>query len=346
VRVTPHPLDGATVLVAGGAGFIGSNFVHRLLGPGRTARVTVLDALTYAGNLENHREFLQDPRFRFVKGDIADAAAVLPLVEAADYVINFAAETHVDRSIRDQSTLVRANVEGPLTLLNAARQHPVRRFVHVGTDEVYGEVLGPAVDEEAPLRPRNPYSATKAGGDALALAYRATFGLPVVVTRASNNYGPYQYPEKMIPLFLTNAMEDRELPLYGDGRHRRDWIHVTDHCRALEMLLTAPAEAVDGEIFNIAGGEERENREIAAAILDAVGKPHSLIRPVTDRPGHDRRYAMSAEKIRTRIGFAPEMPLARGIVETVRWYGEHRTWWERIKSGAFRDYYAEMYSGR
>jgi dTDP-glucose 4,6-dehydratase len=340
------PLSNVTILVAGGAGFIGSNFVHRLLGPGRTVRVIVLDALTYAGNLENHRDLIDDPRFRFVKGDIADPATVLPLMEEADLAINFAAETHVDRSIRDQSTLVRANVEGPLTLLNAARQHPVRRFVHVGTDEVYGEVLGDPVDEEAPIKPRNPYSATKAGGDALALAYRATFGLPVVVTRASNNYGPYQYPEKMIPLFLTNAMEDRELPLYGDGRHRRDWIHVADHCRALEMLLAAPAEAVEGEIFNIAGNEERENREIAAAILDALGKPHSLIRPVTDRPGHDRRYAMSAEKIRSRAGFTPEIPLSRGLAETVRWYAEHRTWWERIRSGAFRTYYEEMYSGR
>jgi dTDP-glucose 4,6-dehydratase len=339
-------LENAVVLVAGGAGFIGSNFVHRLLAPGRAVRVVVLDKLTYAGNLENHRAFTGDPRFRFVKGDIADAAAVEPLVEEADYVVNFAAETHVDRAIEDQSSLVRANVEGPLVLLTAARKHPVRRFVQIGTDEVYGEVMGDPVDEEAPLKPRNPYSAAKAGGDAMAYAFWATFGLPVVITRCCNNYGPYQYPEKMIPLFTTNAMEDKPLPVYGTGKNRRDWIHVADHCRALETILTAPDQAVHGETFNISGGNEYDILEIAARILAELGKPASLIHHVTDRPGHDRRYALNAEKLRARLGFAAEIPFDRGLAETVRWYGENRTWWDRIRSGAFRDYYERMYGGR
>jgi len=339
-------LEHTTVLVAGGAGFIGSNFVHRLLAPGRTVRVLVLDALTYAGNLENHRALADDPRFHFVKGDIADPAAVAPLVEEAEYVVNFAAETHVDRSIEDQSPLIRANIEGPLTLLNAAREHPVKRFIQVGTDEVYGEILGDPVDEEAPLKPRNPYSATKAGGDAMAHAYWATFGLPVVITRCSNNYGPYQYPEKMIPLFTTNAMDDRPLPVYGSGRNRRDWIHVADHCRALEAILTAPADRVEGEILNIAGGNEYDILEIAARILAALGKPESLVQHVTDRPGHDRRYALNAAKIRDRVGFEPEIGFDSGLPETVSWYASNRTWWEGIKSGAFRDYYEKMYGNR
>ena len=339
-------LENAVVLVAGGAGFIGSNFVHRLLAPGRSVRVVVLDKLTYAGNLENHRAFENDPRFRFVKGDIADPPAVAPLVKEADYVVNFAAETHVDRSIEDQSPLVRANIEGPLTLLNAVREHPVTRFVQVGTDEVYGEVMDDPVDEEAPVKPRNPYSATKAGGDAMVHAYWATFGLPVAITRCSNNYGPYQYPEKMIPLFTTNAMEDRPLPVYGSGKNRRDYIHVFDHCRAIEAVLTAEGEKVHGEIFNIAGGNEYDILEIAAVILDTLGKPHDLLRHVTDRPGHDRRYAMKAEKIRERLGFTPERTVEEALPETIRWYVENRTWWERIKSGAFRDYYERMYAGR
>jgi len=339
-------LSEGTVLVAGGAGFIGSNFVHRLLAPGRRLRVVVLDLLTYAGNLENHAAYESDARFSFVRGDVADPAAVEPLVEAADYVVNFAAETHVDRAIEDQSPLVRANIEGPLALLNAARKHPVRRFIQVGTDEVYGEVLGDPVTEEAPLKPRNPYSATKAGGDAMAHAYFATFGLPVVITRCSNNYGPYQYPEKMIPLFTTNAMEDRPLPVYGTGRNRRDWIHVDDHCRALEMLLAVKDEGVVGEIFNISGGNERDILEIAAVILETLGKPASLVQHVTDRPGHDRRYALDGAKIADRIGFRPEIDFAEGLPETIRWYVKNRTWWERIKSGAFRDYYEKMYGGR
>ena len=339
-------LSEGTVLVAGGAGFIGTNFVHRLLSPGRRVEVIVLDLLTYAGNLENHRAFEEDPRFTFVRGDVADPGAVEPLVERADYVVNFAAETHVDRAIENQAPLIRANIEGPLTLLNAARRHPVRRFIQVGTDEVYGEVMGDPVTEEAPLKPRNPYSATKAGGDAMAQAFSATFGLPVVITRCSNNYGPYQYPEKMIPLFTTNAMEDRPLPVYGSGRNRRDWIHVADHCRALETLLAADAEGVVGEIFNIAGGNERDVLEIAAVILETLGKPPSLLQHVTDRLGHDRRYALDGSKITERTGFEPEIGFGTGLPETIRWYVDHRTWWERIKSGAFRDYYEKMYGDR
>jgi len=339
-------LENATVLVTGGAGFIGTNFVHRLLQPDRSVQVLVLDALTYAGNLENHEAVRDDRRFTFVKGDIADHRAVEPLMDRADYVVNFAAETHVDRSIADQSTLVHSNVEGPLALLNAARKFPVKRFIHVGTDEVYGEVLGDPVDEEAPLKPRNPYSATKAGGDAMAHAFWATFGVPVVITRCSNNYGPYQYPEKMIPLFTTNAMENKPLPVYGTGRNRRDWIHVDDHARALEDLLLADATAVEGEIFNIAAGNEYDILEIADRILAALDKPRELIQLVTDRPGHDRRYSMTAKKINERIGFRPRIAFEAGLRDTVDWYVAQRTWWERIKSGAFRDYYDRMYANR
>jgi dTDP-glucose 4,6-dehydratase len=331
--MAPTRLEAATVLVTGGAGFIGSNFVHRLLAPGRSVRVVVLDALTYAGNRENHKAIEGDSRYRFVRGDIADPAAVAPLVEEADYVVNFAAETHVDRAIQDQSPLIRSNIEGPLVLLNAARAHPVRRFIQVGTDEVYGEVLGDPVDEEAPLRPRNPYSATKAGGDAMAHAYWATFFLPVVVTRCCNNYGPYQYPEKLIPLFTVNALEDKPLPVYGTGRNRRNWIHVDDHCRAVEDLLVAESKGVDGEIFNIAGDDERDVLDIAGRILGILGKPESLIETVADRPGHDRRYATNGEKLRKRTGFKPEIPFDRGLAETVQWYAANRDWWERIHRG-------------
>lgn len=339
-------LEKVRILVAGGAGFIGSNFVHRLLAPGRDVEVVVLDALTYAGNLENHQAYEKDTRFTFVRGDIADPVAVAPLVEAADYVVNFAAETHVDRSIQDQSTLVRTNIEGPLTLLRAAREHPVRRFLQVGTDEVYGEVMGDPVDEEAPLKPRNPYSASKAGGDAMAYAFWATFGLPVVITRCCNNYGPYQYPEKMIPLFTTNAMEDKSLPVYGTGKNQRDWIHVADHCRAIEMILCAEAGQVEGEVFNVSGGDEFDILQIASRILETLGKPESLIEMVTDRPGHDRRYALNAGKLHQRIGFESEIEFDRGIAETIRWYQENRGWWERIVSGEFQDYYDQLYGNR
>jgi len=307
---------------------------------------TTSDILSYAGNLENLDSVHRDPRYTFGRVDIADPATVDPLVERADYVVNFAAETHVDRSIEDQSALVRTNIEGPLALLNACRKHPVQRFIQVGTDEVYGEVLGDPVDEEAPLKPRNPYSASKAGGDAMAMAYHATFDLPVVLTRCSNNYGPYQYPEKMIPLFTTNAMGGGRLPVYGSGKNQRDWIHVADHVRALDMLLAADAKAVDGETFNIAGGNERNVLEIAAVILDTLGLDESVIDHVTDRLGHDRRYALTAKKLQDRLGFEPEVDFATGLPDTVRWYQDHRTWWERIKSGAFRDYYDKMYGDR
>jgi dTDP-glucose 4,6-dehydratase len=334
------------VLVAGGAGFIGSNFVHRLLEAGRSVDVIVLDKLTYAGNLENLKAVEENPRYTFVKGDIADFEVVEPLVKSVDFVVNFAAETHVDRSIEDQSTLVHANVEGPLTLLNAARKHPVRRFVQVGTDEVYGEIMGDPATEESPIKPRNPYSATKAGGDAMAMAFRATFDMPVVVTRCANNYGPFQFPEKMIPLFTTNAMEGKKLPVYGTGKNQRDWIHVDDHGRALEMILAAAAEDVDGEVFNIGAGNERTILEIAAVILKTLDKDDSLIEHVTDRPGHDRRYALDVSKIAERIGFAPEIGFEPGMASTIEWYVENRTWWERIKSGAFREYYEKMYGSR
>ena len=271
---------------------------------------------------------------------------VEPLAAEADYVVNFAAETHVDRSIKEQKPLLRSNIEGPLTLLNAVRKHPVKRFLQVGTDEVYGEILGDPVTEEAPVKPRNPYSASKAAADGMVLAYHATFGLPVVITRCSNNYGPYQYPEKMIPLFATNAMEDKPLPVYGSGKNTRDWIHVEDHARAVEEVLAAPAEVVDGQIFNIAGGNEYSVLDIAARILEALAKPRDLIEHVTDRPGHDRRYALNAEKIKQAVGFTPERDFESGLKHTIAWYRDHESWWRDVKSGAFREYYKEMYESR
>ena len=340
-------LSGAHILVAGGAGFIGSNFVHRLMRGRADVRVTVLDLLSYAGNPANLADFREEPLFTLIQGDIADEDTVGPLVGEADFVVNFAAETHVDRSINDQSHLLRSNIEGPLCLLNAIRKHPIKRFIQIGTDEVYGEILGDPVTESAPLRPRNPYSASKAAADGMAMAYHATYELPILITRCSNNYGPYQYPEKMIPLFATNAMEDKPLPVYGTGTNTRDWIHVEDHARAIEMLLLADGNDVDGELFNIAGGNEYSVLDISDRILKALDKPESLIEHVTDRPGHDRRYALNADKIAQAIGFKPKKGLRYRswgnhwlVCEPQRLVGSNQV------SGAFRDYYKDMYNSR
>ena len=335
-------VESGRYLVTGGAGFIGTNFVRHLLSRYPKAAVTVLDKLTYAGNPANLAEFEKRPGYRFVKGDIADPALVESLfAEGFDFVLNFAAETHVDRSIGDPGDFVRTDVHGVYVLLEAVRRHPVAGFVQISTDEVYGEVFGDPVDEEAPLKPRNPYAASKSGGDRLAYSYFATYGLPVVVTRCSNNYGPYQYPEKLIPLFVTNALDDQPLPVYGTGKNVRDWIHVEDHVLAIDAILREPG--CEGEVFNIGAYNERDVLTIAGRILAALGKPRELVRHVVDRPGHDRRYAIAWEKLAAKTRWKPLRDFDEGILETVRWYEANRSWWEPLKSGEFLEYYKRNY---
>ena len=333
------------VLVTGGAGFIGANFVHLLHGVEPAAQIVTLDLLTYAGNLANLASLEGSPRHRFVRADIADAAAVDGVgSQGFDAIVHFAAESHVDRSIEDASAFVRTNVLGTHVLLEAARRHKIGRFMHVSTDEVYGS-LGPegSFHEESPLRPTSPYAASKAASDLIVQAYGRTHGLPVIVTRCSNNYGPYQFPEKVMPLFITNALDDTPLPLYGDGLNVRDWIYVEDHCAALHALL---ARGRPGEVYNIGAATELTNRALTMAILGALGKPESLIRYVTDRLAHDRRYAIDAGKIRRELGWAPRYAFADRLAATVAWYRDNRPWWEAVKSGAYRDYYERMYCAR
>jgi dTDP-glucose 4,6-dehydratase len=335
----PVSLSGARLLVTGAAGFIGSNFVHHMVATHPDSSITVLDKLTYAGNPANLASLEGRKGFRFVEGDIADPDVADPLVKAADIVVNFAAESFVDRSIENARPFLRSNIEGPLVLLEAAKKHGVTRFLQVSTDEVYGEIMGAPATEDSPLLPRNPYSASKAGGDAMAYSFFGTFGLPVVITRCSNNYGPYQYPEKLIPLFVTNALEDKPLPVYGNGRNTRDWIHVSDHCRAIEAVLTAPG--VEGEIFNIAAENELDVLEIADMILETLEKPKSLVTHIDDRPGHDRRYALDASKLKRRTGWECRVAFPEGLFNTVQWYRENPEWWGPIKSGEFREYYTK-----
>ena len=337
-------LKRAHFLVTGGAGFIGSNFVRHVRKRFPESRVTVLDKLTYAGNLANLEAVKDDPGYRFVKGDICDPAAVAATMAGCDVALNFAAETHVDRSIEDASSFVLTDTYGVHLLLEEARRAKVRRFVQISTDEVYGEIMGDAADEQAPLLARTPYAASKIGGDRLAYAYAITHGVPAIVTRCSNNYGPYQYPEKLIPLFVTNALEDKSLPVYGNGRNTRDWIHVEDHCRALIAILEA--DDVEGETFNIAGGNERSVLDITALILERLKKPPALLTNVADRPGHDRRYAIDATKLEKKTGFHPETDFARGIAATIDWYVANRPWWEAIRSGEFQKYYERTYGSR
>ncbi|SRR5579875_1691376 len=320
-----------TALVTGGAGFIGSNFVHSFLAASPDYQVVVLDKLTYAGNERNLDPVRDDPRFRFIQGDICDRATVDRAMEGCQWVLNFAAETHVDRSIVDPGSFVRTDVEGTYTLLEAARAQGVERFIQISTDEVYGNAEAPdgtsrpSLETDA-LKPLSPYAASKAGADRLAFSYWATYGLPVVVTRCSNNYGPYQYPEKQLPLFIVNALHDRPLPVYGQGTNTRDWIHVLDHCSALETILTAPGELVHGEVYNIGSNDERSILENARAILDILDKPGELIRFVPDRLGHVRRHAVDATKLRERLGWQPQHRFETGLAETVEWYRTHSDW--------------------
>lgn len=331
------------LLVTGGAGFIGSAFVRLVLGHRPEATVTVLDALTYAGNLTNLDAVRRDPRFRFIKGDIADAAAVAAAMEGITHLLNFAAETHVDRSILDAAPFVRTHIEGTRVLLEAARTAGVERFLQVSTDEVYGPVGSPGrADAAAPLRPRSPYAATKAGGDLLVTAYGATYGLPILITRGANTYGPRQYPEKLIPLLITNALDGLPLPVYGDGRQMRDWIHVDDHAAA---ILTVLERGTPGETYNIAAEQERLNMEVVKWIVALTGCRPGLVRHVADRPGHDRRYALDASKLRA-LGWKPGVPFEEGMRETVRWYAENRAWWEPLKGTAYEEYYQAQYGER
>ncbi|MFN3414332.1 MAG: dTDP-glucose 4,6-dehydratase, partial [Thermoanaerobaculum sp.] len=292
------------ILVTGGCGFIGSNFVRLILSERPDWEVVNLDKLTYAGRLENLQDVADNPRYRFIHGDICDPQAVAEAMRGCQFAVNFAAETHVDRSLLGASHFIDTDVKGVLVLLEEARRVGLARFIQISTDEVYGSIEHGSFTEESVLNPRNPYAASKAGGDRMAYAYWATFGVPVIITRASNNYGPYQYPEKLIPLFVTNALRDEPLPLYGDGRNVRDWLFVEDHCRALLFLLE---HGQPGEVYNIAGGNERENIEVTRAVLRLLGKPESLIRLVADRPGHDRRYSLDATKLR-RLGWQPQVP--------------------------------------
>jgi dTDP-glucose 4,6-dehydratase len=330
------------ILVTGGAGFIGSNYVRHVLGAHPGDSVVNLDKLTYAGNLENLRDVERDPRYTFVHGDICDGARVRAAMRGVDAVVHFAAETHVDRSNLGADDFLRTNVTGTFTLLEAARELGVGRFLAVSTDEVYGSIAEGAARESDPLNPSNPYSASKAAADLLARAYWTTHRLPVVITRSSNNFGPYQYPEKVIPLFVTNALEGRPLPLYGDGRNVRDWLYVLDNCAAIDLVLR---RGRDGEIYNIGGSTEVENVALTRRILSLLGRPESLIQPVPDRPGHDRRYALDSGKVNT-LGWTPATTFDAALAATVEWYRGHESWWRPIKSGAFRQYYQTQYATR
>jgi dTDP-glucose 4,6-dehydratase len=333
------------ILVTGGAGFIGANYIRYLLANHADDQVVNLDLLTYAGNLENLAGLEKNPRYQFVRGDISDRGLVTSLLrEGIDAVVNFAAESHVDRSIDDPASFLHTNVTGTLVLLEGARQAGVKRFVQISTDEVYGS-LGPTglFAEESPLQPSSPYAASKAAADLLGLSFRTTYGLPVLVTRCSNNFGPYQFPEKVIPLFVTNLLQDQPVPLYGDGMNVRDWIHVEDHCAAVDAVLRG---GTPGEVYNIGSRCERTNRELTEIILRELGKPPSLIRHVTDRLGHDRRYAMDPSKIERELGWRPRHDFVPALRATIEWYERNRDWWERIKSGAYTDYYERMYGER
>jgi len=338
-----------TTIVTGGAGFIGSNYIYHMLAAHPGERIVCLDKLTYAGNLSTLAAAMENPDFRFVNADICDRDAVERLFdeEKPDVVVNFAAESHVDRSIDDPGVFLRTNVMGTATLMDACRRHGVKRFHQVGTDEVYGDLPLDRPDllftEQTPIRASSPYSASKAGADLLALAYHRTYGLPVTVSRCSNNYGPYQFPEKLIPLMIANALADKPLPVYGEGLNVRDWLYVEDHCRAIDLIVCGGRV---GEVYNIGGHNEMRNIDIVKLICRELGKPESLIAHVADRKGHDRRYAIDPTKIHGELGWLPETKFADGIRKTIRWYLDNRGWWETIVSGEYRHYYEKMYGNR
>jgi dTDP-glucose 4,6-dehydratase len=339
-------------LVTGGAGFIGSNFVRYVFQKyGDEAQVVNLDKLTYAGIRENLAEYERKKNYRFVHGDIANPADVAEAYEGVDgsgvdVVVNFAAETHVDRSLIEAASFIQTDVHGVLVLLEEAKKNApnLKRFIQISTDEVYGSIESGSFSEKDPINPRNPYAASKAGGDRMAYAYAQTYGMPVIITRASNNYGPFQYPEKLIPLFVTNAIDDQPLPLYGDGRNVRDWLFVEDHCAAIDFLIE---HGTNSEVYNIGGGNERENREITARILELLGKPETLIKRVADRVGHDRRYSVDTSKLES-MGFRMNRDFDEALEKTVRWYQQNENWWRGIKekSAEYKAYYEKQYASR
>lgn len=334
------------LLVTGGAGFIGSNFVRYMLEKHPNYKVVNYDLLTYAGNLENLKDVENNPNYTFVKGDINNRELVEYLVKTneIDVIVNFAAESHVDRSITDPDIFVKTNVLGTQALLDVAKANNIKKYVQISTDEVYG-TLGETgyFTEETPLAPNSPYSATKAGGDLLVRAYHETYGLNVNITRCSNNYGPYHFPEKLIPLMVTNALEGKELPIYGDGKNIRDWLHVKDHCAAIDLVIH---EGRLGEVYNIGGHNERTNNDIVHLIVEKLGVSKDLIKYVADRPGHDRRYAIDPTKIMTELGWKPQYTFETGIVETIQWYIDNQEWWKNIKSGEYMNYYQKQYGDR
>ena len=338
-----------TIIVTGGAGFIGSNFIFHMLAAHPGDRIVCLDKLTYAGNLSTLKSVTDKPNFRFVKADICDREAVFSLFEEEkpDVVVNFAAESHVDRSIEDPGIFLKTNILGTQVLMDACRKYGIKRFHQVGTDEVYGDLPLDRPDlfftEQTPLHTSSPYSASKASADLLVMAYHRTFGLPVTISRCSNNYGPYQFPEKLIPLMIANALADKPLPVYGEGLNVRDWLYVEDHCKAIDLILQ---KGRAGEVYNIGGHNEMRNIDIVKLICKELGKPESLITYVTDRKGHDMRYAIDPNKIHSELGWLPETMFAEGIKKTIRWYLDNKDWWEEIVSGEYQKYYEKMYGNR
>ena len=330
------------IVVTGGAGFIGSNFVRYILENYDDIELTVLDKLTYAGNLDNLKEVEGNPHYEFVRGDICDETVVERVLKGCDCVINFAAETHVDRSIGDPASFIMTDVYGTYVLLEATKKLEIPRFIQISTDEVYGDAGDEPSSEDSPLMPRSPYAASKAGADRLAYSYFTTYDTPVVITRCSNNYGPNQYPEKLIPLFLTNAMDGKQMPVYGSGINTRDWIYVTDHVKALELIMNSGG--LEGEVLNIGSGIELSILDVAGGILSVLGKPEDLVSMVTDRPGHVMRHAVKTDKIESVLGWKAEIDFETGLRMTVEWYKQNRWWWEKIKSGEFKEYYKKMYS--
>ncbi len=326
-------------LVTGGAGFIGSNYIHYLLEKYQDIKIINLDKLTYAGNLENLKDVENDSRYKFVKGDIGDVKLVDALVQQTDVLVNFAAESHVDRSIGTPDAFIKTDIFGTFVLLEACRKHGIQKFVQISTDEVYGSTLKGAFREDSPLMPSSPYSASKAGADRLAYSYHVTYNLPVIITRCSNNYGPNQYPEKLIPLFVTNALEGKNLPIYGAGKNVRDWIYVLDHCDAVDFVIH---HGKDGEVYNIGGGNERTNLEITDIILKELDQPETLKVFVKDRPGHDLRYAVDCTKLK-QMGWQPQYEFEKGMKLTIDWYTANQDWWKKIKSGEYLNYYRQQY---
>jgi dTDP-glucose 4,6-dehydratase len=332
------------ILVTGGAGFIGSNFIRYVLALGKRYAVVNYDKLTYAGNLANLEAVANHPDYTFVRGDICDAPALEAAMCGCDAVVHFAAESHVDRSIYEPSPVIQTNITGTFVLLEVSRKLSVSRLVHVSTDEVYGDIPSNTfADEEFPLRPSSPYSASKAAGDLLVLSYVRTYGLPAMITRSSNNYGPYQFPEKLLPLMITNAFQDKPLPIYGDGRQERDWLHVEDNCRGILAVLESGKL---GEIYNIGGLDVTENLSLVRELLRLTRKPEALISYVKDRPGHDRRYALTCNKIETELGWKPKISLDDGLRQTIEWYGSSQKWLEGVRAGEYRSYYEKYYENR